>query len=479
MAAEPNRPRWTRVHSIRFRLTALAVALVLGSLLVASAALVANQRSRLTDTIDDALQVRGDALEAILEADTLPGVISNRGDADAIVQVVNVDGAVVAATDNIAGEPALTEPTFTGERFVTVEDTPIDEATFRVLIRPITTDDGPVALLVAARFDTVADSVRSLSAALAVAVPGLVLVVAGISWLLVGRALRPVDKIRAEVDTIAADDLHRRVSPGAANDELGRLAATMNRMLERIEAGHARQQQFVADASHELRSPLTRMRGHLEVDLRTDAKPEQLQETHRRVLHDIDHLQHLVTDLLELARHDEHRVPSRQDPVDLDDLVHDQTRHLRNHERITLDLSGVSPIQVTGDSRQLARALRNLIDNAERHADHTIAIDIHETAGSAQVRITDDGPGIPPSTRDRIFERFGRTDQARTSSTTSVSTGLGLAITKAIIERHNGTIDLDTNYTGGARFLVELPSHGPSEDQQIQQSGTPPPDQRP
>jgi len=235
MAAEPDHPRWTRVRSIRFRLTALAVALVLGSLLVTSAALVANQRSRLTDTIDDALQVRGDALEAVLDADALPAIISNRGDADAIVQVVDVDGTVIAATDNIAGEPALAEPTFIGDRFVTVADTPIDEATFRVLIRPITTNQGPVALLVAARFDTVSDSIRSLSAALAIAVPALALVVAGISWLLVGRALRPVDKIRAEVDTIAAADLHLRVSTGASNDELGRLASTMNLMLERIE----------------------------------------------------------------------------------------------------------------------------------------------------------------------------------------------------------------------------------------------------
>jgi signal transduction histidine kinase len=457
MAAEPDRLRWARLGSIRFRLTALAVALVLGSLLVASTALVANQRSRLTDTIDDALRVRGDALEAVLDADALPGVISNRGDADAIVQVVDVDGTVLATTDNIAGEAALAEPTFTGERFVTVEDTPIDEATFRVLIRPITTNEGPVGLLVAARFDSVSDSIRSLSAALAVAVPALALVVAGISWLLVGRALRPVDKIRAEVDTIAAADLHRRVSTGAANDELGRLASTMNLMLERIESGHQRQQQFVADASHELRSPLTRMRGHLEVDLRTDAEPEQLLATHQRVLQDIDHLQHLVTDLLELARHDEHRVPSRQNPVDLDDLVHDQTRHLRDHERITLDLSGVSPVQVTGDHRQLARALRNLIDNAERHADRSISIDVHETDGSAHVRVTDDGPGIPPSDRERIFERFVRADQARTSSSTSASTGLGLAITKAITERHHGTIELDPSYTNGARFVITFP----------------------
>lgn len=368
MAAEPDRPHWARLRSIRFRLTALAVGLVLGSLLVTSVALVANQRSRLTDTIDDALQVRGEALEAVLDADALPGVISNRGDADAIVQVVDVDGAVIASTDNIAGEPALTTPTFTGDRFVTVEETPIDEATFRVLIRPITTNDGPGALLVAARFDTVADSVRSLSAALAVAVPGLVLVVAGISWLLVGRALRPVDKIRAEVDTIAADDLHRRVSAGASNDELGRLASTMNQMLERIEGGHTRQQQFVADASHELRSPLTRMRGHLEVDLRTDAEPEQLLATHQRVLQDIDHLQHLVTDLLELARHDEHRVPSRQNPVDLDDLVHDQTRHLRDHERTSratrMRRGERSTLTGTEDSVKSCQSDQNLSDPA-------------------------------------------------------------------------------------------------------------------
>ena len=354
MAADHVRTPWARLGSIRFRLTALAVGLVLGSLLVASAALVANQRSRLTDTIDDALQVRGDALESVLEADALPGVISNRGDANAIVQVVDVDGTVIAATDNIAGESALAQPTFTGERFVTVENTPIDEATFRVLIRPITTDEGPVALLVAARFDTVSDSIRSLTAALAVAVPSLALVVAGISWFLVGRALRPVDKIRAEVDTIAADDLHRRVSAGAPNDELGRLASTMNLMLERIEGGQQRQQQFVADASHELRSPLTRMRGHLEVDLHTQADRDQLRATHERVLHDIDHLQRLVTDLLELARHDEHRLPTRQDPVDLDGLPRRGRRRPRAGADPMLDVaveaSAVSAVRVAGDA---------------------------------------------------------------------------------------------------------------------------------
>ena len=397
-------------------------------------------------------------LESVLGTDALPGVISNRGDAIAIVQLVDVDGTVIAATDNVTGESALAQPTFTGERFVTVENTPIDEATFRVLIRPITTNEGLVALLVAARFDTVSDSIRSLSAALAVAVPVLALIVAGISWFLVGRALRPVEKIRAEVDTIAADDLHRRVSAGAPNDELGRLASTMNLMLKRIEGGQQRQQQFVADASHELRSPLTRMRGHLEVDLRTQADREQLRATHERVLHDIDHLQDLVTDLLELARHDEHRLPTRQEPVDLDDLVLDQTRHLSDHERITLDLSAVSPVQVTGDPRQLARALRNLIDNAERHAGQTLSIDVQVTDGIAQVLVTNDGPGISPSDGRRIFERFVRADQSRTSDGTSARTGLGLAITKAIVERHHGTIELDPSYTNGARFVITIPS---------------------
>ena len=134
-----------------------------------------------------------------------------------------------------------------------------------------------------------------------------------------------------------------------------------------------------------------------------------------------------------------------------------KTRHLRDHERITVDLSGVSPVQVTGDPRQLTRALRNLIDNAERHANHTISIDVHETDGRAQIRLTDDGPGIPPSDRDHIFERFVRADEARTSDGTSASTGLGLAITKAIIERHHGTIELDTDYTGGAQFVITVP----------------------
>jgi signal transduction histidine kinase len=226
-------------------------------------------------------------------------------------------------------------------------------------------------------------------------------------------------------------------------------------MLTRIEDSVGRQQRFVADASHELRGPLTRIRSELEVDLAHPDRADPL-ATHRSVLDETVGLQHLVDDLLLLAQSDSHAAPPMSDePVDVDDLVVRVARRLRADGRVTVDLSGVSAAQVRGDADQLVRAIGNVADNAVRHATSTVTFTLAERNGSAVLAVADDGDGIPADQRERIFERFARLDEARGAGG---GTGLGLAIARDIVVRHGGTIAVDESYSSGARLVITLPA---------------------
>ena len=230
----------------------------------------------------------------------------------------------------------------------------------------------------------------------------------------------------------------------------------MNDMLERVDDAAQRQRRFVADASHELRSPLTRIRTELEVDL---AHPDQadLLATHASVLDETIGLQRLADDLLLVARADEGDVGEpRREPVDLDDIVLRVARRLRADDRVRVDLTGVGAGRVVGDPDLLARLVGNLADNAVRHAPS--AVDLRSgraTTARSCSPSHDDGPGVPAAERERIFERFARVDGARSPSTGG--TGLGLAIARDIAEQHGGTLVLDPTATG-ARFVLTLPA---------------------
>jgi len=279
------------------------------------------------------------------------------------------------------------------------------------------------------------------------------LVVGGTTWVVSGRALQPVEAIRQEVEAIGAEDLHRRVPAPDTADEIGRLARTMNAMLVRLDDATERQRRFVADASHELRSPLTGIRARLEVDL---AYPEgaDWRATERDVLEDAVRLQHLVDDLLALAASDAAASDrSARAPVDLDEIVLSEARRLRSRSEHRIDTAGVSGAQLQGAPDALARAVRNLLDNAARHARSTVTITLRESATAVTLTVTDDGPGIPPEERARIFERFARLDDGRARDVGG--TGLGLAITHDIVVSHGGTIEVDN--APGARFTVSFP----------------------
>jgi signal transduction histidine kinase len=236
--------------------------------------------------------------------------------------------------------------------------------------------------------------------------------------------------------------------------EIDRLARTMNAMLARLQAAAERQRRFVADASHELRSPLARMRAELEVDAAhpSSADPRATAES---VLAETVGLQRLVDDLLLLARGDAGALPTRRDVVDLDDVVTAPIARART-AGATVDASAVRPVQVRGDRAQLERAAANLVENAVRHARGRVTVTVAERpAGTAELVVADDGPGIPAADRERVFERFARLDAAR--STADGGAGLGLAIARDIAERHGGGLTLGPS-DAGARFVLTLPA---------------------
>jgi len=438
-------------RGIRARVTALASIAVLAVLVLTALALLATQRRLLTDELDETLSVHAAELADEFANGTVTDPLTPRGDDDALAQIASGEGRVVAATPNYADRPALPPPPDGDAIHRSTARLVPGEPPYRIVSRRI----GDHVVHVASPTDDIDESIAALRLGLAVAIPIVTAVLAGLIWWLVGRTLRPVEAIRQRVAGISGQSLETRVPEPTTNDEVQRLAQTMNAMLDRVERASASQRQFVADASHELRSPITRIRSELEVDL---AHPDtaDLAATHRSVLDEVERMQRLVDDLLVLARHDDQPSPSAAaTAVDLDDIVLDEVRR-QFRAGIEIDARGVSAAQISGDPGHLARLVRNLLDNAVRHARTGVTVTLAERdAATAVLTVTDDGPGIPADQRERVFERFTRLDLARTPS--DGGSGLGLAIARAIVTRHRGTIEVDPHHHPGARLVVELP----------------------
>jgi len=402
--------------SIRIRITVIAVGAVIVVLAGVAVALVNAQRSQLTATIDATLRQRADDISSLLVA---PGGTPEQfgsSEQEGFVQLIATEGEVIAASPNLEGYGQLQVDYQVGdsEQLVTITGLPVDDDEFRMLSRTVSVGGEAAVLHVGTTYDVVAESTASLTSSLLLVAPIVVLVLGALVWWLAGRTLRPVEAIRTEVEAIGSDDLSRRVSEPATGDEIASLAATMNSMLARIEKSVGRQQEFVADASHELRSPLTRMRTEIEVDLAgSGAVSRQRLES---LLDEVQELQQLVEALLHLAREDLAELHLRWESVDLDDLVIDEGRLVRDGRRVAVEMGGVSVAQVLGDERQLRRAVHNLVDNASRHAESLVTLTLHEEGGSVEMVVVDDGAGIPADMAERVFERFTRLDDSRARS---------------------------------------------------------------
>lgn len=400
-------------RAVRVRLTAAAT-LVTALVLVGAAALllVLFWRTQV-DAADDLSRGRAADLARLAQRDAVPPLIADVGD-DSVAQVVGRDGTVLGASGNLGDAPAVSTyvPPDGAARQLDLDGVPDDDETedYRAWALRAEAPDGPVVVYVGTARESTRETVTALAVSLAVGLPVVLLVAAGLLWGLVGRTLRPVEE------------------------------------------AHARQRAFVADAAHELQSPLAAYRAALEVGL---AYPDVTDwpETARELLDDGERMERLVRDLLFLARQDD--APSVTRPVDLDDVVLEEVRRLRTGRGIEVDASGVSAGPVLGSRPDLARMVRNLLENAQRHARSRVVVTLASTADGVRLTVSDDGPGVAPHHRGHVFERFYRGDEARAHETGS--TGLGLAIVRAVAQRHGGSAELGPA-DPGATFVVRLPT---------------------
>lgn len=323
--------------------------------------------------------------------------------------------------------------------------------------RPVRFADGTEMYIgVSTSLQPVVQSVTAIQTILWIVLPILAAGVGGLTYVTVGRVLRPVHSITQQTREISATNLSDRVPVPESRDDIAELATTMNDMLTRLDQAQLRQRQFIADASHELRSPIAASQSQLEVAL-THPDSTDWPITAHHVLNEQTQLGHLVDDLLALTSLDEQGIGAVTD-IDLGELIRQETS--RPHHAM-IDTALESDIRITGNRAHLARAIRNLIDNADRHAATTVNVTVSQDSGQSTIHVDDDGPGIPVDQRQQIFERFTRLDEPR--NRTDGGGGLGLAIVKEVVQAHGGTVECADGPLGGARITLRFPDEAPRD----------------
>ncbi|TRW46728.1 ATP-binding protein [Georgenia yuyongxinii] len=454
-SASESAMRRPAARGVRFQTTLAATLVVAATLALAAVAFVLLQRSRFEASLTELADQQAADVAAQAADEGATGLEFSRVGAGerSMVQVVGPSGEVLLASTARAGERALVASRPPPGSSVTVRvNVPDEEETeFVAVAKGVATPAGPMVVIAAQSLEPAAESTAVAVGLLAVGLPAVLLVVAGTCYWLTGRALAPVEAMRRKVAGISSSDLSARVPVPPAGDELTRLAETMNAMLGRLEASSQVQRRFVADASHELRSPIATIRTELEV-ARRHADRTDWEAVSADALAETERLHRLVSDLLLLARADERTGTLRREDVDLDDLMLDEARRLRA-AGVAVDVQS-PPVRVVGDGAALARAVRNLVDNAVLHGGSRVSLLLRADRAQAVMEVVDDGPGIPVDQRERVFDRFVRLDASRERA--AGGTGLGLPIAREIARAHGGDVTVGNGATG-ARLVLTLP----------------------
>jgi signal transduction histidine kinase len=447
------RAAWQRL-SLRARLLLIGVAGVATALAAGSVALYGVLTVVSVRTLDGSATAAAREVVSLVDQDQLPDPIPVTG--GQIVQVVDGRDRVVSASVNADRLTALLLPSerraaLAGRRIVV----PGARVGVTSPLRVVAVRPGPGhrgwAVYVAQPFDDIVHSQRILRTTLLVTYPVLLAVLALIAWRVVGSALRPVEALRSTAERISGTEQDTRLPVPASGDEIHRLAVTLNSMLDRLAASRARQRSFVADAAHELRSPLASMQTQIDVQQRVEGPSWQMQELEAEVHRMI----RLVDDLLVLARHDaDKRAGSTDDLVDVSEVVHLVADRYDGRVSVSVVLEPAPRLLVTGSRDDLRRVLDNLVDNAVRHARSSVEITAYGQGERVVVEVSDDGTGIRVEDRQRVFERFTRLDEGRARD--AGGSGLGLAIVAELVQREGGDIELDESSSGGltARLLL-------------------------
>jgi signal transduction histidine kinase len=435
-------PRWSRV-GLRARLTliataALAVGLAAGSLLL----LRGFATSRL-HAIDGSSRGVAANVSNLVVAGALPPTLPVQAGQSA--QVLTSTGSVLAVSPGTSHTLPLVPGSVAAELAHNgPQSRDVDEVaatgTNRVLVRSVHVGAATRYVVVAESLQDEQATLHSLARFVAIAAPVLLVLVGATLWLLLGRALGTVSTLSRTAEAIEDPAGGIRLPVPDSRDEIHALAVTLNAMLERLAAGALRERQFVADVAHELRSPLAAMHTQLEV-ARNHPDAGTRDELHAGTLQDTERLAEMIEDLLVLARMEAAEPTIATAAVDLAEL---------------LDGATAGPQVVRGDRKALARAVDNLVANANRHAVARVVVSVDRvSAKTVEIRVDDDGPGVPVEDRARVFERFVRLDDARARD--DGGSGLGLAIVRATAAAHGGSVRVEDSDLGGARFVLSLP----------------------
>ncbi|MDT4979151.1 MAG: hypothetical protein QOG07_1030 [Pseudonocardiales bacterium] len=457
--------RWWARQSLRARLTLLATALFTLAVLTGTVLVLVLQRKALVRVLDQsALKTATDIAQQIRQGKQSATVVPTAGGV-LEVQVVDAGDHVIATSPGADRfvpvlNPDQVRKVRNGARLEI--SNPIADTRLRVLGATV----GSQTVLVVTDLKQIDDSLRILGRVAVIGAPLAVLLMAVATYGVVALTLRPVATLRhGAADITAAGLADQRLPVSSAQDEIHRLAVTLNAMLDRIDAATKHQRTFVGDAAHELRSPLASLRVQLEVAQRL-GPAEDWPTLVDDVLVDVGRLDRLVDDLLALARQDEAGgMLRRSEPVDVAELVHTVGAGYQ-HARVPVTVTAAAPASVDGDPDGLRRVAINLVDNAVRHASSevSVALETGMLAGRPTVtlRVTDDGAGIPAAERERVFDRFYRLAASR--SRESGGTGLGLSIVRDIVRAHGGSVRLTSRPDGrpGLQATVILPGSAPT-----------------
>ena len=479
MNSEPDRsaqpqPQPARGLPLRVRLTlwyGTALALVLA---VFAGVLYGEMARELREQVDQSLESAAAAAVRSLEQtrispfsqfDDLAAQFPELAVVDKFFQIFSPSGAItiqsphitrrdiplsrVALEQALQGRSVYQSVKFTGESPLRLITVPIRAGGTLVNVVQVGTSLQPVE-----------EALRRLLLVLAVMMPVALAVSLAAGWFLAGRALKPVEGITQAARRIAEGDLSQRLATPAAADEIGTLVSTFNDMIAKLDASFQQVRRFSADASHELRTPLTVMKGETELALRRPRAAEDYQLVLESNLEEIDRLTRIVDELLFLSRADLGEVKMASLPVRLDELirdVHKQASVLGQEHGAQVSLGSLTSATVLGDELRLRELLLNLMDNAVKYSKPggRVEVSLARDGGWARLSVSDQGIGIPPDARARIFDRFYRTNEARVHA--KQGTGLGLSICKWIAESHKGRIEVQSQPNQGSRFTVILP----------------------
>ncbi len=451
---------------IRLRVAA-AFAIAMAVVLVASGwYLYTSLGDHLSHALDRELRVRADDLTAVVDdpdaslasATNVPFV--ERGEIYA--ELVAADGTVIQSTHPLQGAPILTGPelrrAFRGSTMGRRATVPGLDEPSRYLAVPVTRDGKGYVLVVGATLENRAETLASLRDQLLVAGPVALLVATAAGYLLAGLSLRPVDSMRRRAASISAERPGERLPVPHTRDELERLGETLNEMLDRLEEALARERSFVADAGHELRTPLALLRTELELALRHPGSAEELREAVQRSSQEVDRLAQLAEDLLLLARSHGGGLPLRVEPLEASELLTSVASRFEWRAQAAgrpIVIAQPDGIRLQGDKLRLEQALANLVDNALRYGEGGVRISARPAGAMVELHVADEGSGFPPEFLGLAFERFTRHDHGRARG----GAGLGLAIVRAIAEAHGGSAHAAPAETG-ADVWLSVPGAG-------------------